>query len=86
MEFEHSGMNCGREIHEILAEIRQSGETGPTLRKWRKWIEWYWEHHCRHCGGCDNIDALPPEQDGLCIYCWKDEYERQHQSGVTPAA
>jgi hypothetical protein len=74
MKFDHTehGMNC----HEVVRALLTAYAANlPLSRTDAAWIAWYRAHHCRHCGGCDTIETLPPEQDGLCIYCWQNAHD-----------
>jgi hypothetical protein len=79
---EHEIMNCGARLREVLTAYAN----GQPVEGIAAWLAWYLGHHCQRCGVCDDIESLPPEQDGLCIYCWKDQYEEQRQQGVSLTA
>jgi hypothetical protein len=85
MKFDHAekGMNCVVEFRALLTTWA-AGE--PISRENTAWMSWYLEHHCRHCGSCDDIETLPSEQDGLCIYCWREEnaHPGWKQTSITP--
>jgi hypothetical protein len=79
---EHETYYCGARLREVLT----SYANGQPVEDVAAWIGWYLEHHCALCGVCDDVESLPPEHDGLCIYCWEDAHEQQRAAGVTPTA